>query len=397
MATYTSNPPSKPASISSATAEVSAATPTNTARVPRPQRQRIRSMLDDFEFYETGEFKNVRNASSASSFNNSSAAGSLYSAKGLGNNRNASRSSLVSTGSNGSSSSRLIAVPKVVSSASSVNGNGVKDKVQDAISENIDTNGVKKEPNGLGNVSIQKSDQTKPIDVKNNFAEPLVVKKTRPENSSYLEQVDELTSKTVPEQGKLVEELKQAKVDNDGSENKGAAEKSAANLATTTTSSSSPVINTIPVHNSSSMSPATTVATASTQVPDTIATKGFATKNAPAAKPTKPTKSAKPVQDKAQEASLEAESSSPSESLEKAKTGTDAEEIDTVNTNPLDKAIGSYLEVLEEYEAAKSSASESFSNGYLEFGLANSRSRSALDRYSIDERISEGVPDLTVM
>ncbi|VVT55319.1 uncharacterized protein SAPINGB_P004537 [Magnusiomyces paraingens] len=51
-----------------------------------------------------------------------------------------------------------------------------------------------------------------------------------------------------------------------------------------------------------------------------------------------------------------------------------------------DSVIEEYLNELDRYAVSRAASGKSFVNAFLDLGLANSRARSALDRYSIDER-----------
>lgn len=147
-----STPPS-PSLLSSPSASISSkatggAVANVEPRVPRPQRPKVRSMLDEFEFYETGAFKSLKPASIAGSSNASissgvSNGGSISNGANiprfanspsttttsitsgttgvnngikqaqLGNLGNESKSSLASKASIGSGAPRLPPIPKV--------------------------------------------------------------------------------------------------------------------------------------------------------------------------------------------------------------------------------------------------------------------------------------------
>lgn len=62
----------------------------------------------------------------------------------------------------------------------------------------------------------------------------------------------------------------------------------------------------------------------------------------------------------------------------------------------LDELLEEYLIKLDEYSTIKEQAGKRFSAGYLDLGLANSRSRSRIGKHSYDTRVSANPAEFQV-
>lgn len=62
----------------------------------------------------------------------------------------------------------------------------------------------------------------------------------------------------------------------------------------------------------------------------------------------------------------------------------------------LDELLEKYLIKLDEYSTVKEQAGKHFSAGYLELGLANSRSKSRIGKHSYDTRVSTNPAEFQV-